>query len=183
MLTRWFFRECHSCGHLEHITNANYDEEKKTIIDPDLSKLPKVAQRYHICRICGGELEDSPYVYIGEVETQETASDIKERIKDIRNYQKQLFEQYAGVNETTTYNFHRCASIEQDEYKRELRVVKDKQEYTVFSILRGILLFIPAVMWITARDLFGVFKKDMTDMMNAKGSTIIFWDDCNHHKK
>ena len=38
-------------------------------------------------------------------------------------------------------------------------------------------------MWITARDLFGVFKKDMTDMMNAKGSTIIFWDDCNHHKK
>ena len=183
LLTKLYFRECHDCGHMEPIYGGTYDEEKKIIVDPSWADIPDVYKKDHFCRICGKELQDSSFTYLGVVDVDEPISALKQRTKCIREYQKLLFEQYAASDEEAANRFHNREQVENDKYRAELREKRAEDPHSLRNILLSILLFVPVCIWIVARDLFGVFKKDLTDMMNAKGSTIVFWDDCNHHKK
>lgn len=169
MDTKWYFRECHNCGHMEHI-------DKKNVVEMpcDLSNHYKI-----FCRRCEEKLQDSNFKYDGPADFEESVREYKERIKSIRDYQHLLFEKYATGNEAIAQNFKNREIIEKDVYREELQ----QKRYNDPRSLRNVLIIIPRAFWIVARDLFGVFKKDLTDMMGAKGSTIIFWDDCNHHKK
>lgn len=199
-----FYKECHNCGFVSVIEDMNTetfpqireeamklrilveaeDQNGKIITDADGN--PVFVDYNQICVNCGAPLVESPLeISVKPYDGYDIIYDKRvHRIKENREYY--LYKKYVKGNpqkERAFLNgvlvppgYNSCKDYWRDCGKRSAWEIIGK-------VLLGIILFIPVGAFEIARGLLEIGKKSISGMADAKGSTIIFWNDCNHHHK
>ena len=190
-----YYKECHYCGKLSSIVNTDDDTYPKNREEamnfPDYwlkdENDPEsgVVDHNQVCIYCGHELVMSP-VELHKDSERECLNKKEARKLEKREYY--IYKKYIKNDPEREAAFRECNAMKDGEdcekYWAEKRKRRAKEIWKIVGkVLLWILLFFPYALWTLVSGTFNMIKKDLTDMMNAKGSTIIFCDDCNHHKK
>lgn len=190
-----YYKECHYCGKLSSIVNTDDDTYPKSREEamsfPDYwlkdEEDPEsgVVDYNQVCIYCGHDIVMSP-VELHKDSERECLNKKESRKLEKREYY--IYKKYIKNNPEREAAFRECNAMENEEdcekYWAEKRKRRAKEIWKIVGmVLLGIILFIPVGAFEIARGLLEVGKKSISGMADAKGSTIIFWNDCNHRHK